>query len=157
MRHWIILVSCCYIDVAANSIGSEPMNRPLIFAVLLLGYSGRWFRTRSGHSARNYGRGRRVLQVRSLGRRDFSHRFGRSQFDRHWYIPPDITSMGIESLMSSTSISSIDVQNEALTLAQDPPVEEARAGERLRWNCTFGQSRPQAHITWLVNGEPVSK
>ena len=49
----------------------------------------------------------------------------------------------------------LDVQNEALTLVQDPPVEEAKPGERLRWNCTFGQSRPPANIVWIVNGEPV--
>lgn len=48
-----------------------------------------------------------------------------------------------------------DVQKEALILAQDPAVDEARVGDRFGWNCTFGQSRPSAHITWLVNGESV--
>lgn len=48
-----------------------------------------------------------------------------------------------------------DVQNVELNLVQEPSTFEARPGDEFRWNCTFGQSRPRAHIIWLINGEPV--
>ena len=42
-----------------------------------------------------------------------------------------------------------------MSLTQEPPLDDVRLGDRIRWNCTFGRSRPRAQITWLINGEPV--
>ena len=42
-------------------------------------------------------------------------------------------------------------------MSQDPLTGEAKPGDRIRWNCTFGQSRPKASLTWLINGEPVTQ
>ncbi|XP_046457205.1 uncharacterized protein LOC124204205 [Daphnia pulex] len=57
---------------------------------------------------------------------------------------------------AEANLTVIDVENESLNLVQDSPLEEARTGDRRKWNCTFGQSRPPAHIAWFINGEPVA-
>ncbi|XP_032784367.2 uncharacterized protein LOC116922062 isoform X1 [Daphnia magna] len=58
--------------------------------------------------------------------------------------------------VAEANLTVIDVENEAITLTPDLPLDEARIGDRRKWNCTFGRSRPRAHIAWFINGEPVS-